>query len=270
MAAEAVSAEVQEILENLQGLRKKLQEVKADPKKFSYEDVHHVQQMLDAIDAKRGPDGIFGGSLEGGQVPAGQAACREVMDEAYDLVGELVPQLSDMSPEVKHIHDTLSGIKRKLLLMRNNRDFTSDSVHHYQLMVDAIDNKRVDGIFAGDLQHVPAGQAQCADLLNQCYDILQQMLGVAPDMNADMRGIFHTLIGIKKRLGEMKRHKVTHSSGDLHIFQVQLDAIDNNRKDGIFAGSAQTEIPAGQAVCATLLEQCYKLVGDLQETATDA
>lgn len=86
-----------------------------------------------------------------------------------DLVGQLVPVVSDMSPEVQHIHDTLSGIKRKLLEMRSNRNFTSDSVHHYQQMLDAIDAKRVDNIFAGTLQHVPAGQAQCAGLLAQCY-----------------------------------------------------------------------------------------------------
>jgi len=67
-----------------------------------------------------------------------------------DLVGQLVPVVSDMSPAVQHIHDTLSGIKRKLLEMRSSRDFTSDSVHHYQQMLDAIDAKRVDGIFSGD------------------------------------------------------------------------------------------------------------------------
>lgn len=39
--------------------------------------------MLDGIDAKRGEDGIFGGSLKKDHIPAGQAALREVMDDAY-------------------------------------------------------------------------------------------------------------------------------------------------------------------------------------------
>lgn len=39
--------------------------------------------MLDAIDTKRGEDGIFGGSLKKDHIPAGQAILREIMDEAY-------------------------------------------------------------------------------------------------------------------------------------------------------------------------------------------
>lgn len=36
-------------------------------------------------------------------------------------------------------------------------------------MLDAIDSKRVDGIFCGNLQHVPAGQARAAEILQSNY-----------------------------------------------------------------------------------------------------
>jgi len=36
------------------------------------------------------------------------------------------------------------------------------------------------------------------------------MLAVAPDMSAEMRGTFHSLLGIEKKLAEMRRHKVSH------------------------------------------------------------
>ena len=36
-------------------------------------------------------------------------------------------------------------------------------------MLDAIDSKRMDGIFCGNLQHVPAGQARAAEILQANY-----------------------------------------------------------------------------------------------------
>ena len=36
-------------------------------------------------------------------------------------------------------------------------------------MLDAIDSRRVDGVFCGDLQHVPPGQARAAEILQADY-----------------------------------------------------------------------------------------------------
>ena len=36
-------------------------------------------------------------------------------------------------------------------------------------MLDAIDSKRVEGIFCGDLRHVPEGQAHAMELLDDSY-----------------------------------------------------------------------------------------------------
>ena len=36
-------------------------------------------------------------------------------------------------------------------------------------MLDAIDSKRVEGIFCGDLSHVPEGQARAMQLLDDSY-----------------------------------------------------------------------------------------------------
>lgn len=211
---------------------------------------------------------MFGGSLKT-TIPEGQATLHEIMDEAYALVSDLVVKASDMTPEVKQIFDTLSGLKRKLQKLKADRSYSLEDIHHYQLMVDAIDTRRKDGIFGGTLQSIPPGQAQCSTLLYQVYELLRVLLGTAQDMNAEMRGIYTHLIGVKRKLVELKSKHVKHSNEDLHIYQLQLDAIDRDRVDGIFGGSPQTGIPAGQAVCATLVAQCYKLVQDLQETATD-
>eukprot|EP00475_Leptophrys_vorax_P040992 TRINITY_DN76997_c0_g1_i1.p2 TRINITY_DN76997_c0_g1~~TRINITY_DN76997_c0_g1_i1.p2 ORF type:complete len:271 (-),score=34.96 TRINITY_DN76997_c0_g1_i1:224-1036(-) len=262
-----MSAEVLPIYKNLVGIRDKLRSMKEHPREHSQEEVHHFQQMLDAIDGRR-HDGIFAGSLKKG-IPEGQAACLEAMDESYDLVSELIANAPDMSPEVRQTYSMLAGIKNKLIKLKASRTYALDDIHHYQLMVDSIDAARADGIFCGDVHNIPAGQAQCSAVLHQVYELLRQLLATAPEMNPQMRGIYSHLVSIRRKLADMKHRNVSHTSEDLQIYQMQLDAIDKDRVDGVFGGSLSTKIPAGQALCASLMAQCYKLVEENMNTATD-
>ena len=41
-----------------------------------------------------------------------------------------------------------------------------------QARLDQIDSERKDGIFGGDLTHVPPGQATCSKLLHDCYRLV--------------------------------------------------------------------------------------------------
>lgn len=57
--------------------------------------------------------------------------------------------------------------------MRRDRGarHTAAQIRPLQERLDAIDTARAmsDGIFGGSLQHVPAGQAACRDLLERSY-----------------------------------------------------------------------------------------------------
>lgn len=67
----------QNVLMNLNISRNKLKRMTESSKPHVMEDIRKYQQMLDSIDSRR-TDGIFGGSLQSGNVPAGQAVCSEV------------------------------------------------------------------------------------------------------------------------------------------------------------------------------------------------
>ena len=41
--------------------------------------------------------------------------------------------------------------------------------HCVAQMLDAMDSKRVEGVFCGDLSHVPEGQARAMQLLDDSY-----------------------------------------------------------------------------------------------------
>ena len=78
---EAVMAEeLLPIAQNLRGIKNKLKCMKEDGK-FTFEEIHHYQKMLDAIDSKR-QDGVFGGSPPE-KIPVGQATCVEILEESY-------------------------------------------------------------------------------------------------------------------------------------------------------------------------------------------
>lgn len=49
-----------------------------------------------------------------------------------------------------------------------------------QWSLDEIDSGRRDGVFAGDLTHVPPGQAICSNLLNDCYRLVYLLYRQVP------------------------------------------------------------------------------------------
>ncbi|GBG74787.1 hypothetical protein CBR_g19299 [Chara braunii] len=253
----------------LAGIRRKLLQMRADKTPHTADDIRKYQQMVDAIDSKRA-DGIFGGSLKVGNIPPGQGAMRELMDAVYDLIGSLMDTSSEMNAEVNHIYKTLKGIARKLDKMQRDKSYSLEDLQHYQQMVDAIDRRRIesDGIFAGSKDNVPAGQAQCSAALAECYRRIEKLKETTHELSPEVRNIVNQLNGIKKKLEKVKDQP--HTMAELRQYQGQLHAIERNRHEGVFAGSPQTRIPAGQAVCAELLGECYELLMQLKDTAVDA
>lgn len=96
--------------------------------------------------------------------------------------------------------------------------------------------------------------------LRRAPDILELLAGTAEDMEPAMKTIHERLVSIHRQLGEM-RAKRGHTFRDLAPLQSELDAVDSGRDQGVFAGSPQTKVPRGQAVCAELLDANYNLVG---------
>lgn len=49
----------------------------------------------------------------------------------------------------------------------------------YQMKLASIDNMRVNGTFCDEEGNIPEGQAICVALLNECYDILHELIALA-------------------------------------------------------------------------------------------
>eukprot|EP01025_Chloroclados_australasicus_P000943 TRINITY_DN10312_c0_g1_i1.p1 TRINITY_DN10312_c0_g1~~TRINITY_DN10312_c0_g1_i1.p1 ORF type:complete len:425 (-),score=52.98 TRINITY_DN10312_c0_g1_i1:361-1521(-) len=257
--------EIRTIFDQLTALKKQLLEMRYNP--HVQHDVARIQQQLDEIDSQR-IGGIFGGSLQQGNIPKGQAVCSDLLQDCYDLVEENMEDAEELPKETKYIFTNLMGIKKQLVRIKGESCHTMEDLHHWQNMLDAIDSRRVDGIFGGNLADntIPAGQAACSDLLSQCYELVEQLKQTAGDMGPEMRRIYKSIQKLRGHLMEVLSKP--HTIADVKPFQGQIDHIEGQRVEGIFAGDLH-EIPEGQAILSTLLNQCYKLIEKCYYSAED-
>lgn len=252
--------------ENLSYIRSRLQAMVGQPHGMAQ--LQPLQVELDEIDSVRlANNGVFGGNVKEGYIPAGQAACSEVLYQCYELVSELEPSASDMDPAMASVCSQLAGIRLALQRLRSDKPkHTMDDMRHYQNMLDAIDSKRKDGIFCGDLQHIPAGQARAAETLQTNYDLVEQLKQTAMELDPTVQRIVHALSKLRTDLQCMQCKP--HLSADVKPVQGHLDKIDTERKDGVFGGDLQ-HVPPGQATCSMLLHQCYHEVELALRSASD-
>ncbi|KZT65752.1 hypothetical protein DAEQUDRAFT_814051 [Daedalea quercina L-15889] len=125
-----------------------------------------------------------------------------------------------------------------------------------------IDSTRVDGKFLAPGGIVPASQAVCSSLLEECFEIAQEIR--AQD---DSRYVASSLRPIYDRLSEIRReleqlvmtHRWSLRETDLWNYSLSLQEIDKMRVDGKFV-DADGNRPSGQYVLLYLLRRCYGLI----------
>ncbi|CCL99689.1 uncharacterized protein FIBRA_01710 [Fibroporia radiculosa] len=121
---------------------------------------------------------------------------------------------------------------------------------------------RVDGKFLGPGGMVPASQAVCSSLLEECFEIAQEIR--AQD---DSKHVASSLKPIYDRLSEIRReleqlvmtHRWSLRETDLWNYSLSLQEIDKMRVDGKFV-DLDGNRPSGQYVLLYLLRRCYGLI----------
>ncbi|OCH87511.1 hypothetical protein OBBRIDRAFT_796116 [Obba rivulosa] len=125
-----------------------------------------------------------------------------------------------------------------------------------------IDSKRVDGKFLGPGGMVPASQAICSSLLEECFEIVQEIRAQDESKNvaSSLKPIYDRLSEIRKELESLVlTHRWSLRETDLWNYSLSLQEIDKMRVDGKFMDSEGNR-PAGQYVLLYLLRRCYGLI----------
>jgi len=123
-------------------------------------------------------------------------------------------------------------------------------------------SKRVDGKFLGPGGVVPTSQAICSSLLEECFDISQEIKAQEESKHVatSLKPIYDRLSGIRLELENLVlTHRWSLRETDLWNYSLSLQEIDKMRIDGKFVDSEGNR-PSGQYVLLYLLRRCYGLI----------
>ncbi|KAL4065942.1 hypothetical protein J3A83DRAFT_336833 [Scleroderma citrinum] len=181
------------------------------------------------------------------------------------IVQSLQDSLSEISVELIPVHERLVLVRRQLVALAAKEGTHKAELKPLAEELRKIDSKRVDGKFLGPGGIVPASQAICSSLLEECFDILQEIK--AQD---ESKNVASSLKPIRDRLQDL-RAELEHlvltrrwslRETDLYNYSLSLQEIDKLRIDGKFV-DAEGNRPPGQYVLLYLLRRCYGLIYQL-------
>ncbi|KAA1470329.1 hypothetical protein DENSPDRAFT_836110 [Dentipellis sp. KUC8613] len=174
----------------------------------------------------------------------------------------LQDSLAVLSVELIPIHEKLVNIRRKLVALAAKEGSHKAGLKPLQEELRKIDSKRVDGKFLGPGGMIPASQAICSSLLEECFDIVQEIRA-----QEDSKNVATSLKPIHDRLQEIRAeleglaltHRWSLRETDLWNYSQSLQEVDKMRVDGKFVDSEGNQ-PAGQYVLLYLLRRCYGVI----------
>ncbi|KAG8220842.1 hypothetical protein J3R82DRAFT_2336 [Butyriboletus roseoflavus] len=184
------------------------------------------------------------------------------LNECDAIVQSLQDSLSEISVELIPIHERLVTVRRQLVSLAAKEGSHKTELKPLAEELRKIDSKRVDGKFLGPGGIVPVSQAVCSSLLEDCFEILQQIR--AQD---ESKNVASSLKQIHDRLSQLRceleslvlTHRWSLRETDLYSYSLSLQEVDKMRIDGKFV-DADGNRPPGQYVLLYLLRRCYGLI----------
>ncbi|KAN0137097.1 Protein of unknown function (DUF2408) domain containing protein [Lactarius tabidus] len=184
------------------------------------------------------------------------------LSECGIVLNRLQENLSVLSSELLPLHERLVTIRRKLAALAAKGGSPKAELKPLQEELRKIDSKRVDGKFLGPGGNIPASQAICTSLLEECFDVVQEIRAQEESKNVapPLKPIHDRLTELRAELeGLALTHRWTLRETDLWNYSLSLQEVDKMRIDGKFVDSEGNQ-PAGQYVLLYLLRRCYGVI----------
>jgi len=204
---------------------------------------------------------IVENDIESGNHPKAMTTLLErKLNACDDVLTDLQDSLSVLSEELVPVHSQLVGLRRQLVTMAAKPKPSKSELKNIQEELRKIDSSRVDGKFLGPGGAVPASQALCSGLLEDCFEIAQEIRAHEDDVSQTLKPIYDRLSEIRSQLeGLVMTHRWTLRETDLYNYSNSLQEIDKMRIEGKFVDSEGNR-PNGQYVLLYLLRRCYGLI----------
>ncbi|GAB5588449.1 hypothetical protein Unana1_03349 [Umbelopsis nana] len=185
--AHDLMASTDSVSESLVPIADRLKEIKAQLERLYLTqrwtlretDLYTFQLQLQEIEKLR----VGGKFLDAeGKVPDGQTLVNFLLRACYRLMAKMLSESVPVAEALMPVYNQLSTVRRCLLEV--NKWGAPDSVRElypYQMKLASIDNMRQNGTFYDEDGMIPEGQALCVAILNECYDILHDLISKVED-----------------------------------------------------------------------------------------
>ncbi|KAL9713623.1 hypothetical protein Ac2012v2_003234 [Leucoagaricus gongylophorus] len=207
--------------------------------------------------------GIVQHDFESGRHPKPLTTLLErLLNECDLVVKQLQDSLAILDIELVPVHQKLVAIRRQLVALAAKEEPHKAELKPLQEELRKIDSTRVDGKFLGPGGIVPASQAICSSLLEECFEIAQEIKAQddSKHVSSSLKPIYDRLKHIRAELESLVlTHRWTLRETDLWNYSLSLQEIDRMRVDGKFVDSDGNR-PAGQYVLLYMLRRCYGLI----------
>ncbi|QRV88812.1 hypothetical protein RhiJN_16830 [Ceratobasidium sp. AG-Ba] len=204
------------------------------------------------------------------------------LNECDAILSDLQDSLSVLSVELVPIHSKLVTLRRQLVaLAAKPKPFKADlkpimeelrKIENPDRMLTSVGtfpvtspsllfaSKRENGKFLGPNGEVPASQALCSGLLEECFEVAQEIRAREDDVSSSLKPIHDRLWDMRAQLEQLVlTHRWTLRETDLWNYSQALQEIDKMRVNGKFV-DAEGNVPSGQYVLLYLLRRCYGLI----------
>ncbi|KAJ2359170.1 hypothetical protein GGF43_000336 [Coemansia sp. RSA 2618] len=144
-------------------------------------DLWSYQVQLQDIDGMR-RNGQFK-DVSGEPAPAqAQAALNFLLHKCYSLVYKLLSSSEPVAESLMPVHNQLRTLRRCLLEVKKyGGPLSARDLYPYQMKLSSIDNLRTDGKFLDHEGYIPEGQGVVMSLLNECYDLMYELMAAEVD-----------------------------------------------------------------------------------------
>ncbi|KAG2204101.1 hypothetical protein INT46_011113 [Mucor plumbeus] len=175
----SVSESLAPIVDRLKQIKSQLERLALTHKWTLREtDLYTYHLQLQEIEKLR-LDGNFK-DPESETIPEGQAAINFLLRGCYRIMAKMLSENVPVAEALMPVHNQLSTVRRCLIeVTKWGKPDSVRDLYPYQMKLASIDNMRINGTFCDEEGNIPEGQAICVALLNECYDILHELIALA-------------------------------------------------------------------------------------------
>ncbi|KAJ3215563.1 hypothetical protein HK099_006305 [Clydaea vesicula] len=247
-------------------------------------EIRLLQDQLAEIEGMK-ENGMF--YAEDGSIPSGQAVLHSLLEEAYDLVHDCLIQIENQRAgnkevdlveialsKARYVSDSIvtqaSAVTKDIAA--GARSVSLSSLHALQASLDE-GSYYLRKVIENPSDSVKSTSRVLASTTRAALGFLSKLYGefepVDPSLLDTYNQILKTRNDLKLLRNEFDLNKIRNEVLDtvnlnkrLRILQEELDAIDRQKVDGKFVNK-DGEIPRGQALLSSILDESYCLVAEM-------